>query len=139
MVLESTPASTAAPAEQSNVSTAPSTSSQQAPAELDALLSKLMELLLSFPNRSVAIGLALKAASLLEEEQEVSPVSMLTWYCQIPALLTPLSACSCKRLLCAAPRICLQLQGGFFARRVSDVSRAWKQLATSLLLLQQQT
>ncbi|CAK0732396.1 hypothetical protein CVIRNUC_000126 [Coccomyxa viridis] len=70
VVLESTPASTAAPADQANVSTAPFTSSQQAPADLEALLSKLMELLLSFPNKSVAIGLALKAASLLGEEQE---------------------------------------------------------------------
>ena len=73
VVLESTSASTAAPADQATVSTVPSTSSQQAPANLDALLSKLMELLLSFPNKSVAMGLAIKAASLLEEEQEVSP------------------------------------------------------------------
>ena len=89
VVLESTPASTAAPADQANVFTAPSTSSQQAPADLEALLSKLMELLLSFPKKSVAIGLALKAASLLEEEQEVNPVSTLTWCCQILALLIP--------------------------------------------------
>ena len=111
MVLESTPASTAAPADQANVSTALFTSSQQAPADLEALLSKLMELLLSFPNKSVAIGLALKAASLLEEEQEVNPVSTLTsCCCQILALLIPLSACSRKRLLCAALRFSLQMQ-----------------------------
>ena len=110
MVLESTPASTAAPADQANVSTAPFTSSQQAPADLEALLSKLMELLLSFPNKSAAIGLALKAASLLGEEQEVNPVSTLTSCCQFLALLIPLSACSRKRLLCAALSLSLQMQ-----------------------------
>ena len=83
MVLGSTPASTAAPAEQASVSTAHPSSSQQGPTDLDALLSKLLELLLSFPNKSVAIGLALKAVSLLEEEQEVSLSSMLTLCCQL--------------------------------------------------------
>ena len=102
MVPESTPASTAAPADQANVFTAPSTSSQQAPADLDALLSKLMELLLSFPNKSVAIGLALKAVSLLEEEQEVSPSGMLTSCRESLALLIPLYACSWERRLFAA-------------------------------------
>ena len=103
MVLESTPASTAAPAKQSVVSTALSTSSQQGPTNLNALLSKLMELLLSFPNKSVAIGLALKAVSLLEDEQEVSPFSMLTQCYRSLALLIPLLACQPQATaLCSA-------------------------------------
>ena len=57
-----------------------------------------MELLLSFPNKSVAIGLAIKAASLLEEEQEVSPSSLVTSCGQTLYLYSIANACSVQLL-----------------------------------------
>ena len=41
--------------------------------ELESFLKKLLELLVSFPNRSLAIAAALKAVWLLQECQEVRP------------------------------------------------------------------
>ena len=49
---------------------------QQSPGELD-LLKKLLELLLSFPNRSLAIGVATKALNILQSGKEVCTGSIL--------------------------------------------------------------
>ena len=53
----------------------------------DDLLKKLLELLLSFPDRSIAVGAATKALNILRTGQEVCTLS--TWAVAGPSTSKP--------------------------------------------------